>query len=83
MVEGGRELGKKVQQNIKITPDAQILLSILSLAMDKTMGEVIEIALYEYARSHANMIREHMRKVSDDTLGTFDRLLSGGDVNAY
>ncbi len=40
MVEGGRGLGKKVQQNIKITPDAQILLSILSLAMDKSMEEV-------------------------------------------
>jgi len=25
MVEGRRGLGKKVQQNIKITPDAQVL----------------------------------------------------------
>ena len=82
-MEGGRGLGKKVQQNIKITPDAQVLLSILSLAMDKTMGEVVEIALYEYARSHADIIRERMRKVSEDALGTFDRFLSGGDINAY
>jgi len=82
-VEGGRGLGKKVQQNIKVTPDAQALLSILSLAMGKTMGEVVKIALYEYARDHANEIREHLRKTSEDALSTFDRLLSGGDVNVY
>ena len=80
---GGRGLGKKVQQNLKITPDAQALLSILSLATDKTMGEVVELALYEYARSHADEIRERLRKASEAALDTFDRLLSGGDVNVY
>jgi len=81
MGDGG--LGRKVQQNLKITPDAQTLLSILSLAMDKTMGEVVEIALYEYATNHANVIRERLRKASEAALNTFDRLLSGGDVNGY
>ncbi|MFP3287975.1 MAG: hypothetical protein RXP86_12000 [Acidilobus sp.] len=80
---GERGLGRKVQQNLKITPDAQAMLSILSLATGKTMGEVVEIALYEYATSHVNEIREHLRKASEDALGTFDRLLSGGDVNVY
>jgi len=80
---GERELGRKVQQNIKITPDAQVLLSILAIATGKTMGEVVENALFEYARSHANEIREQLRKASEDALGTFDRLLSGGDVNVY
>jgi len=47
------------------------------------MGEVVELALYEYARSHANEIRERLRKASEAALDTFDRLLSGGDVNAY
>ena len=78
-----RALGKKVHQFLRITPDAQVLLSILSLAMDKTMGEVAELALYEYARNHTNEIRERLRKASEDALGTFDRLLSGGDVNVY
>ena len=77
-----RALGKKVHQFLRITPDAQVLLSILSLAMDKTMGEVAELALYEYARNHANEIREQLRKASEDALGTFDRLLRG-DVNGY
>jgi hypothetical protein len=36
---GERELGRKVQQNIKIIPDAQVLLSILVIATGKTMGE--------------------------------------------
>ena len=80
---GGGGLGRKVQQNLKITPDAQTLLSILSLATGKTMGEVVEIALYEYATSHADEIREKLRKVSEAALNTFDRLLSGGDVNGY
>ena len=80
---GGRGLGKKVHQFLRITPDAQALLSILSLATDKTMGEVVEIALYEYARNHADEIRERLRKASEDALGTFDRLLSGGDANGY
>ena len=78
---GGRGLGRKVQQNLKITPDAQELLSILTLATGKTMGEVVELALYEYATSHADEIRERLRKASEDALGAFDRLLSGGDVN--
>jgi len=81
-MEGGRGLGRKVQQNLKITPDAQTLLSILSLAMNKTMSEVVEIALYEYARNHADEIRERLRKASEAALSTFDRLLRG-DVNAY
>jgi hypothetical protein len=79
---GERGLGRKVQQNLKITPDAQALLSILAIATDKTMGEVVELALYEYARGHASEIRERLRKKSKDVLGTFDRLL-GGDVNVY
>ncbi len=79
---GERTLGKKVQQNLKITPDAQTLLSILAIATDKTMGEVVELALYEYARNHANEIRERLRKASEAALDTFDRLLRG-DVNAY
>jgi len=80
---GGGGLGRKVQQNLKITPDAQTLLSILSLATGKTMSEVVEIALYEYATSHANEIRERLRKASEAALETFDRLLSGGDANGY
>ncbi len=79
---GERTLGKKVQQNLKITPDAQTLLSILAIATDKTMGEVVELALYEYARNHANEIRERLRKASEAALDAFDRLLRG-DVNAY
>ena len=79
---GGRGLGKKVHQFLRITPDAQALLSILSLATDKTMGEVVELALYEYARNHTNEIRERLRKASEAALDTFDRLLRG-DVNAY
>ena len=77
-----RTLGKKVHQFLRITPDAQALLSILSLAMDKTMSEVVEIALYEYARNHADEIRERLRKASEAALSTFDKLLRG-DVNAY
>jgi len=77
-----RALGKKVHQFLRITPDAQILLSILAIATDKTMSEVVEIALYEYARSHADEIRERLRKASEAALDTFDRLLRG-DVNAY
>jgi len=46
------------------------------------MSEVVELALYEYARSHANEIRERLRKASEAALDTFDRLLRG-DVNAY
>ena len=80
---GERELGRKVQQNIKITPDAQVLLSILAIATGKTMGEVVENALFEYARNHINEIRERLEKASEAALGTFDRLLSGGDVNGY
>jgi capsular polysaccharide biosynthesis protein len=83
MVGGGRGLMRKVQQNLKITPDAQALLSVLSLATNKTMSEVVEIALYEYARNHADEIRERLKKASEDALGAFDRLLSGGDVNGY
>ncbi len=79
---GERTLGKKVQQNLKITPDAQTLLSILAIATDKTMSEVVELALYEYARNHANEIRGRLRKASEAALDTFDRLLRG-DVNAY
>ncbi|MFP3265302.1 MAG: hypothetical protein RXO54_05660 [Acidilobus sp.] len=78
---GERELGKKVQQNLKITPDAQAMLSVLAIATGKTMGEVVVNALFEYARSHADMIRERLRKASEDALNTFDRLLSGGDEN--
>jgi len=77
-----RTLGKKVHQFLRITPDAQALLSILSLAMDKTMSEVVEIALYEYARNHADEIRERLRKASEAAMNTFDKLLRG-DVNAY
>ena len=80
---GGRGLGRKVQQNLKITPDAQELLSILTLATGKTMGEVVELALYEYATSHADEIRERLRKASETALSTFDSLLSGGVVNGY
>jgi DNA-binding transcriptional MocR family regulator len=58
-------------------------LSILSLATDKTMSEVVETALYEYARNHANEIRERLRKASEAALSTFDRLLSGGGADAY
>ncbi len=72
----------KRTKNPKITPDAQTLLSILTLATSKTMGEVVELALYEYARNHANEIRERLRKASEAALDTFDRLLRG-DVNAY
>jgi len=78
-----RTLGKKVHQFLRITPDAQTLLSILAIATNRTMSEVVELALYEYARNHANVIRERLRKASEAALNTFDRLLSGGDVNGY
>ena len=78
-----RALGKKVHQFLRITPDAQALLSILAIATGKTMSEVVEIALYEYARNHADEIRERLRKASEAALSTFDSLLSGGVANGY